>query len=33
MLFVDEIAGSYHNVVGLPPTLLAKLLKRFDVAI
>jgi septum formation protein len=30
MLFVDEIAGSYHNVVGLPPTLLARLLKRFE---
>jgi septum formation protein len=31
MLFVDEIAGNYHNVVGLPPTLLARMLKRLGV--
>lgn len=28
MLFVDEIAGSYHNVVGLPAALLQRLLRR-----
>ncbi|MDQ2675613.1 MAG: Maf family protein [Actinomycetota bacterium] len=31
MLFVEEIAGSYHNVVGLPATLLQRLLKRIGV--
>jgi septum formation protein len=33
MLFVDEIAGSYHNVVGLPATLLQRLLRRMGVAL
>lgn len=33
MLFIDEIAGNYHNVVGLPPTVLARMFKRFGVAI
>lgn len=33
MLLVDEIAGNYHNVVGLPPTLLARLARRFGVTI
>ncbi len=28
MLFVEEIAGSYHNVVGLPVTLLQRLVRR-----
>jgi septum formation protein len=28
MLFVEEIAGSYHNVVGFPPTLFVRLVKR-----
>jgi nucleoside triphosphate pyrophosphatase len=28
MLFVEEIAGSYHNVVGLPATLLQRLVRR-----
>ena len=31
MLFVDEIAGSYHNVVGLPATLLQRLVRRLGV--
>jgi septum formation protein len=33
MLFVDEIAGSYHNVVGLPATLLQRLAKRLGAEI
>jgi septum formation protein len=33
MLFVEEIAGNYHNVVGLPPNVLARLARRFGVAI
>jgi septum formation protein len=33
MLFVEEIAGNYHNVMGLPPNLLARLARRFGVAI
>jgi len=33
MLFVDEIAGSYHNVVGLPATLLERLLRRLGAAL
>ena len=28
MLFVEEIAGSYHNVVGMPATLLQRLMRR-----
>lgn len=28
MLFVEEIAGSYDNVVGLPATLLQRLVRR-----
>lgn len=28
MLFVEEIAGNYHNVVGLPSTLLQRLVRR-----
>ena len=31
MLLIDEIAGNYHNVVGLPPTLLARLARQFGV--
>jgi septum formation protein len=27
-MFVEEIAGNYHNVVGLPLTLLYRLSKR-----
>lgn len=33
MLFVDEIAGSYHNVVGLPATLLQRLLRRLGTSL
>lgn len=28
MLFTEEIAGNYQNVVGFPPTLFARLVKR-----
>jgi nucleoside triphosphate pyrophosphatase len=33
MLFVEEIAGSYHNVVGLPATLLQRLVRRLGVSL
>lgn len=32
MLFVEEIAGNYQNVVGLPATLLQRLVRRLGVA-
>lgn len=31
MLFVEEIAGNYHNVVGLPATLIDRLFKKFGI--
>jgi septum formation protein len=33
MLFVEEIAGNYHNVLGFPPNVLARLARRFGVTI
>jgi septum formation protein len=33
MLFVEEIAGNYHNVVGLPATLLQRLLRRLGASL
>ena len=33
MLFVEEIAGSYHNVVGLPATLLQRLVRRLGASL
>jgi septum formation protein len=33
MLLVEEIAGNYQNVVGLPATLLQRMLARLGVAI
>jgi septum formation protein len=33
MLLVEEIAGNYHNVVGFPPILLARLARRFGVVV
>ncbi len=33
MLFVEEIAGNYHNVVGLPSNLLQRLTRRLGVGL
>jgi septum formation protein len=33
MLFVEEIAGNYHNVMGLPANLLARLVKRLGLTV
>jgi septum formation protein len=33
MLFVEEIAGNYHNVMGFPPNVLARLARRFGMTI
>lgn len=33
MLFVEEIAGNYHNVVGLPSNLLRRLAQKLGVEI
>jgi septum formation protein len=33
MLFAEEIAGNYHNVMGFPPTLFARLARRLGAVI
>ena len=33
MLFVEEIAGNYHNVVGLPAPLLQRLVRRLGASL